>query len=259
MNKDGALPVGAVGGVRIRVHISFVALIALLSVQIFQQMGLNGTLWMWSRIGLAILCFLIHELGHAFAARFLGVKVFDVVLGPFGGMARLERLPVDPRIELLIAAAGPAANLAFLTLLLPIQVLDTGTALPTGGVLEWTALEFTLVIHAVMGTLNLIPAFPMDGGRILRAALSRKIGFGAATRHAVMIGRALAIASVIPAAFDHRFLAIALVGVFIWFAGSRELRSLRPTEDTTTEIIEPTHPQDPSSSHLPSPPDSELP
>lgn len=231
MSFDGAVPVGAIGGVRIRVHLSFLALIGLLSFQIYQQVGLIGALWMWSRIGLIVLCFLVHELGHAFAAKFLGVRVFDIVLGPFGGMARLEALPVDPKVELWISAAGPGANLAFLALLLPIQALDGGSLIPTGGVLQWSALEFTLVIHAVMGTVNLIPAFPMDGGRILRAALSRRIGFDAATRAAVHIGRGIGLAAMIPALFDRRMLAIALVGAFIWYSGSRELRMRRASAD----------------------------
>jgi Zn-dependent protease len=127
---------------------------------------------------------LLHELGHAFAARRYGIVVDEVVIHPLGGMAKLLWRAEDPGLEMRVAFAGPAVNLALAAASWgALQVVESRDA-------TWFA-AVSLGVNLVVGAGNLLPAFPMDGGRILRAALSRRIGRAEATRVAARIGRAI--------------------------------------------------------------------
>jgi Zn-dependent protease len=136
-------------------------------------------------------CVLLHELGHALMARRFGISTHDITLYPIGGVARLERMPRAPGAELLIALAGPAVNFAIVLGLIALFLV--------GGDLvnsySWVAtfLQQVLIVNLVLGLFNLIPAFPMDGGRVLRALLSGWLGRVRATMAAARIGRALAV------------------------------------------------------------------
>jgi stage IV sporulation protein FB len=137
-------------------------------------------------------CVLLHEFGHIFMARRFGVLTPDVILLPIGGVARLERIPSEPKQELLIAIAGPAVTLAIVLVL--YIVLAASGARPTIGELEPDndLLTFLLRVNLFLLLFNLIPAFPMDGGRVLRALLASRMGLLRATRVAATLGQVLA-------------------------------------------------------------------
>ncbi|MFO0888978.1 MAG: site-2 protease family protein [Isosphaeraceae bacterium] len=166
-------------------------------------------------------CVVLHELGHALMARRFGIETVNITLYPIGGVARLTRMPRAPGAELLIALAGPAVNFAIAAALIGLGfagLADFGTESGLGGFLGGL-----LVVNLMLGLFNLIPAFPMDGGRILRAVLSGWLGRGRATSVAATIGRTLAllfgIYSLLPWQFNLLHVALA---VFIYFAASME-------------------------------------
>ena len=125
-------------------------------------------------------CVLLHEFGHALAARRFGIGTADITLYPIGGVARLTRMPRAPGVELLIALAGPAVNLVIAAALYPLALASD-------------FLAELMAVNLVLALFNLIPAFPMDGGRVLRALLGGWIGRARATSFAAAVGRALAV------------------------------------------------------------------
>jgi Zn-dependent protease len=139
-------------------------------------------------------CVLLHEFGHALMARRFGIETEDITLYPIGGVARLRRLPRAPGAELLIALAGPAVNFAIVGTLVGLAFLGLDQVLLDmgfGALLGF--LEQLVAVNLVLGLFNLIPAFPMDGGRVLRALLSGVMGRSQATSIAAGIGRLLAV------------------------------------------------------------------
>jgi Zn-dependent protease len=169
-------------GIPFRLHWSFFGLVLFIVGRMVYMMGIHPGLLVG--IGLAIglsLSVGLHELGHALAARRYGIGTRDITLYPFGGVASIERMPEDPDQELVIAFAGPAVNFV---------LAGMGGWLWLG-----TSNQFVLVFvmtNLVMGAFNLIPAFPMDGGRVLRAILTKWMGFIPASRLSVRIGRVFA-------------------------------------------------------------------
>src|SRR5205807_2231720 len=132
-------------------------------------------------------CVVLHEFGHAFAAKAFGINTPDITLLPIGGVARLERMPEEPVQELIIAAAGPAVN-----------VIIAGCLFLTGGRFVYPPSpgmglhDVVLTINVVLVLFNLLPAFPMDGGRVLRALLATRLSYARATQIAASIGQACA-------------------------------------------------------------------
>src|SRR5688572_3515029 len=195
--------VGRIRGIDINVHPTF----ALIFIWVMYQWGGVGgfgtVLFGLVLMALVFGCVVLHELGHALMAQQFGVRVIDITLLPIGGVARVEMVPARPRTEVLIALAGPAVNVAIAVALLPPLLLlgvvqgfavfgdhlATPTILEPGGLLLYLVLTNVLLV-----VFNLLPAFPMDGGRLLRAGLSHYVGRERATRVAVWIGQGLAIA-----------------------------------------------------------------
>jgi len=165
-------------------------------------------------------CVVLHELGHALMARRFGIETLDITLYPIGGVARLQRMPRAPGAELLIALAGPAVNFAIVAGLLGLDWLGIG-GMEYGSSLGGF-LEGLLVVNLVLGLFNLIPAFPMDGGRVLRALLTGWLGRVRATSIAAMIGRALALAFGVYSLFNFNFLHMALAAFIYYVAGAEE-------------------------------------
>ncbi|MEO2026122.1 MAG: site-2 protease family protein [Fuerstiella sp.] len=139
-------------------------------------------------------CVVLHELGHALAARRFGVRTRDIILMPIGGVARLEKMPKHPREELIVAIAGPAVNVIIASVLLAITVPLIGV----DGLMTPTSLGTSLVgkviaVNLAMIVFNMLPAFPLDGGRVLRALLSLGMGHLRATRIAAKVGQTMAV------------------------------------------------------------------
>ncbi len=170
---------GRVAGINVFVHPTFL-LILLYSGT---QRGAGSLVLLLSTFA----CVLLHEFGHALMARRFGIETEDITLYPIGGVARLRRLPRAPGAELMIAIAGPAVNFAIVLIL--VALFSIGLAASPLGPFA----QDLLVVNLILGVFNLIPAFPMDGGRIFRALLSGWIGRAKATIVAATVGRTLAM------------------------------------------------------------------
>lgn len=213
-------------GIQLAVHASFVLLLAYYGYRGWQQGGLVGGLWSVAVIVLFFVCVVLHELGHSLTARRYGVRVPRILLLPIGGMAEMDQIPRRPSAELLITIAGPAVNFGLVVLFLPLvwrELLGT-VEIPDFSVAEMlTQLWWA---NLVMGTFNLLPVFPMDGGRIFRALLATQLPYLRATWWAVRVGQVLAVtlAAVAVLYFDN--LMAGVLFAFIFMAGGNEYRSL---------------------------------
>ncbi len=172
-------------------------------------------------------CVLLHELGHALTARHFGIGTHDITLYPIGGVARLERMSDKPLHELVIALAGPAVNVVIAALLVgvlaAVAFVDVGLVV---GSLAGLFLLRVLAVNVVMVLFNLIPAFPMDGGRVLRALLAMGLGEPRATRIAVHVGVVLACVLGIGGTLQFGNPWLMIIALFIIMAGQAELRGV---------------------------------
>lgn len=213
--------IGTLLGVPIRVHVTFLFLLVWFGA-VSSESGrgyLGGVVFLLLLFG----CVVLHELGHATMARRYGVKTSEIVLYPIGGVARLERIP-SGKAELLIAIAGPLVNLVLAALIWSglqfAPVSSPGSAEEmVGGPLAWQLLTANLTLFL----FNLIPAFPMDGGRILRAALSLGLGQERATTIASRVGQGLAILFALVAIFPGPVKPmLLLIALFVFLGAGQE-------------------------------------
>lgn len=204
-------------GIPTRIHFSFALILLWIGVSTWQTAHSSLAVLFGLGVVLAVFaCVLLHEFGHALVAKRFGIRTRRITLWPIGGVAELERSPDDPRAEMWIAAAGPLVNFAIAALLAPAVLV-----LGTGGLLG-TVLVGLLSANLMLGLFNLIPAFPMDGGRVFRALLERKRGRLRATEIAAKLGRWVALGVGLYALWTSQFL-LMLVAAFVYFAARREL------------------------------------
>lgn len=188
---------------------------------------------------LLFVCVTLHEFGHALVAKYYKVKVSDITLLPIGGVANLERMPDKPMQEFLIALAGPLVNFALAALLIPITIVAVGMQVSAGTVqgdtqqiirtMLSTAMQpgatnlviYLLVTNLLLGLFNLLPAFPMDGGRILRALLAMAMPYVQATRTAVLVGRIFAVLMAVWGIFGGGVIML-LIAFFVYVGGGAE-------------------------------------
>ncbi len=202
---------GSVLGFPVDLKFSFLLLLGLVFVAYGGLMGVFV-------VSLAFASVLLHELGHAVVARKLGVRVTGIELGFLGGAARMVDMPRRPNDEIAIAAAGPAVSLAL-----------AGAGIGLGALLHLPLVSTIGWINLVLAGFNLIPALPMDGGRILRAALAKRMSFVAATDAAVKVARVTAVAfGILGLMGAYQLLILA---PFLWMMGSREQVMARMVED----------------------------
>ncbi|MBK9336082.1 MAG: site-2 protease family protein [Lewinellaceae bacterium] len=224
-----ALSLPKIAGIAINIHWTFTILIAWI---VFTNLraGLDAVHigWMVLFVLSLFVCVTLHELGHALAARRYGIKTVDITLYPIGGVASLERMPEKPRQELVVALAGPLVNVVIMLLLLPVIanfdwpdketqtvfLIDQNSFLPMLGVVNiWLAM------------FNLIPAFPMDGGRVLRALLSMQMNRVKATETAATIGQIIAVGFVFAGFYLNPFLIF--IGLFIILGARAEAEMVK--------------------------------
>jgi stage IV sporulation protein FB len=222
-----------VSGIEVKVHWSF-ALILIWGAVIYGARGqgmVAGALYGMLVIVLLFVCVTLHEFGHAIAARRYGIKVPTITLLPIGGVASLERSPDKPLHELWIALAGPLVNIVLVLVLAPLAlVLNSGTTLganPNGWLLRATEpglgnlVAYLAAVNLLLALFNLLPAFPMDGGRVLRAVLALKLPYVRATRIAILVGRLVAIPLAIFGIIGGNILLL-LIAFFIYVGGGAE-------------------------------------
>ncbi|MEM7474833.1 MAG: M50 family metallopeptidase [Planctomycetota bacterium] len=167
-----------------------------------------------------------HEFGHAGAAAMYGIKTADITLLPIGGLARLTELPKNPLQELVIAVAGPAVNVVIAAVLGLLLLAGVQVPLIAPAIFEADILTQLLYANCFLCCFNLLPAFPMDGGRVLRSFLAMKASYIRATEIAARVGRWMALAFVI-AAFVFKIWTLIILALFVVIAGTMELWQVR--------------------------------
>ncbi len=182
-------------------------------------------------------CVLLHEFGHALMARHFGIATRDITLYPIGGVARLQGMGREPLEELFIAMAGPAVNIVIVLVLAAVLAPFGLQAVLEATEDETTGLAVSFLVHLLLANLvlalfNLIPAFPMDGGRILRGLLAVPLGHMRATAIAARLGMVLALGLILLPVVIYLLtgtwlIMLSLVGLFVFFAGRQELRVAR--------------------------------
>jgi len=216
------LKLGTFAGIEVFVHMTFALLIGWLGF-IYWTRG-NGLYSMLQGVFFILalfLCVVLHEFGHALTAKRYGIRTRDIILLPIGGVARLERMPENPRHELWVALAGPAVNIiiAFI-LFLWLQVSQTFVPFQNLTLTTGSFAERLLSANLFLALFNMLPAFPMDGGRVLRALLAIRLDYSRATQYAANIGQAMAFLFGILGFFANPFLLF--IGIFIWLGAAQE-------------------------------------
>jgi Zn-dependent protease len=218
-------------GTAVRIHVTFFLLLAWIAAVNWAKGGIAAATDAVVFIVVLFACVVLHEFGHVFAARRYGIRTSDVTLLPIGGVASLERMPEKPSQEIVVALAGPAVNLVIALLL--IVVLEARFDLSQMAQLEQaqsTLIGRVAAANMVLFAFNLIPAFPMDGGRVLRALLAASMGYTRATRVAAAIGQGLAVLFGFLGLMGNPLLV--LVAVFIFLAASGEAGYVQAREYT---------------------------
>ena len=202
--------IGKILGIDVFVHATFLVLLAWVAIASYRADGsLEKAL---AALALMLVVFgsvVLHELGHALTARRFGIRTRDIILLPIGGVARLERMPERPGQELLVAIAGPAVSLSLAAML---ELIGRTTGSPP--VIQ------VAQINLMLGLFNLLPAFPMDGGRILRAGLAWRGDRRRATTIAAKVGQAVALGLATLGLFGNPVLV--LIAAFVWFGAAAE-------------------------------------
>lgn len=228
-----------VRGIQLAVHFSFFILLAYVGWEGWQgdpqedvARGWEGMFWNIVMLLAFFTCVVLHELGHSFTAMHFGVGVRRILLMPIGGMAEFDRIPRQPGREFLITLAGPAVNFAIAALLWALVGVPAGW--PLGNV-EFAADargfgQLLLSWNLLMGCFNLIPVFPMDGGRIFRALLATRLPYLRATFVAATVGKVLAVVAALAAVLYFNRPLTAALFLFIFFAGEMEYRAVKRGE-----------------------------
>ncbi|NIM49799.1 MAG: CBS domain-containing protein [Gemmatimonadales bacterium] len=218
---------GRVSGIKIQVHWTFLIIIAWVVLLHVSQGASAAAMVGGVALVLAVFgCVVLHELGHALTAKRFGISTRDITLLPIGGVARLEKMPEKPREELLVAVAGPAVNCAIATLL----ALGLGLARAHQPVAEVTVVGGNLFaqlmwINVILVLFNLLPAFPMDGGRILRALLAYRLDYLRSTRIAAAVGQMMAILFGFVGLLSNPFLVV--IAIFVYLGAQAEAQQVQ--------------------------------
>ena len=231
----GSFKIGRAFGIEIRIHWTFFLLLAFFFFIGFRGNGSIGVALVTSGIIVALfVCVLLHEFGHSLVAQRLGIEVPDITLLPIGGLARLKSLPENPWDEVKIAVAGPLVNVVLAPVFFGIAFLMGADLLSTVNVLQGATsvgqvIAYLGLMNVALAVFNLIPAFPMDGGRVLRGLLATRLGTVRATDIASTVGQVFAIGFFILAFTTNNFL-LAFVALFIFFGASGEAQMVRQRE-----------------------------
>jgi stage IV sporulation protein FB len=223
-------------GTDVKVHFTFILLLAFLFAKAQMEDGVTAALTLTSMVVALFVCVLLHEFGHILMARHFGIRTRDVLLLPIGGVARLERIPEEPRQETLIALAGPTVTLGIIVALGAILQL-TGNP-PSFSPWDFdspAAAKQLFYMNVLLLGFNLLPAFPMDGGRVLRAVLARRMNYVRATRIAATLGQLIALVGGLVGIYQRDWMW-ALIALFIVLAAGQEANQV---EARAAQAMEP--------------------
>jgi len=218
-----AWKIGEYSGIAVYIHATFLLLLAWVGISHLVggeplSAAMGGVVFMLALFG----CVLLHEFGHALAARRFGIRTRDITLLPIGGMARLERMPEDPRQELWVAVAGPMVNVAIAaTLFVWLAASRALVPLETLSVAAGPFLERLLIVNVILVVFNMIPAFPMDGGRVLRALLAMRMEYTRATQTAANLGQGLAMLFGLFGLLSGQYMLL-FIALFVWIGAAQE-------------------------------------
>lgn len=213
--------IGRLFGIRIEVHVTFLLMVA--GLAIFGAEDARDAVRFAFDMLLVFACVLLHELGHALAAKRYGIATREIVLLPIGGVARLERMPEKPQQEVVVAIAGPLVNVMIATLLGLVLYGQHGDArVLLDRATQGHTLEYLLFANLAMIAFNMIPAFPMDGGRVLRALLAMFLPFPRATRIASLVGQGFALLFAFLGVFVFKSVILVFIALFVFLAAGEE-------------------------------------
>lgn len=216
-----SLKIARVGATSLYIHITFLLLVAWFAFSGWREGGAAGAGYAVAFVLLVFLCVVLHEYGHVVAAARYGIRTPSITLLPIGGLASLERMPERPAQELVVAIAGPLVNVAIFAVLMGVlgAHLDFRSfdAFDRPGI---SLVQELAAVNVMLVLFNLIPAFPLDGGRVLRALLSMRFDRAKATLYAARIGQAFAVVFAAIGFFGHPLLL--LIAVFLFFAAEAE-------------------------------------
>jgi Zn-dependent protease len=217
-----------IAGIDIHVHATFFLLLLWVGFGYWQMAGTFSAVASGVSFVLAIfVCVVLHELGHALTARHYGIATQHITLLPIGGIAALERMPDDPRQEIWVALAGPAVNVAIAGMLW-LAVGHSALIEPTSQPENFADLPFLerlMIANFMLATFNMLPALPMDGGRVFRAALATRMDHDKATEKAARVGRGIALCLGFIGLLASPVLVF--IAVFVWIGAAAELHASR--------------------------------
>jgi Zn-dependent protease/CBS domain-containing protein len=233
-----SISLGRVAGTEVRIHLTFFLLVAWFALSAGARGGQPAALDAVLFILAVFACVLAHEFGHVLTARAYGIGTRDITLLPIGGVASIERMPEKPGQELVIALAGPAVNLVIFAVL----VMSFGTGLTTASLNEPIDVQPDFVtrlalVNAMLFLFNLLPAFPLDGGRVLRALLTYRLGRARATRISAIIGQVIAFGLGFLGLFGNPLLIF--IALFIFLAAQQESYAVELSEATKAAPLQP--------------------
>jgi Zn-dependent protease/CBS domain-containing protein len=224
--------IGRLAGTDVRIHLTFFLLIAWFALSAGSRGGTTDAIVAVLFVLAVFACVLAHEFGHVLMAQRFGIKTRDVTLLPIGGVANIERMPEKPEQELAIALAGPAVNVVIATVLILAFGIDTDpqrlSASLTGSFSDF--VNRLALVNVILVVFNMLPAFPMDGGRVLRALLSFRLDRSLATRIAASIGQAVAFGLGFLGLFGNPLLLF--IALFVFLAASHESYAVEVSEAT---------------------------
>jgi len=216
-----------VTGIEVRIHVTFFLLLIFYAYLGWQKGGAPDALYGLAFISSLFVCVLLHEFGHAFAARIFGIRTPDITLLPIGGVARLERMPRNPYEELVVALAGPAVNVVIAAAI----AIFLGRFNNFADFLHFDRLGGSFLtqlatINILLVVFNMIPAFPMDGGRVLRALLAIKLPHAKATMIAGRVGQVLAVGFGIWGIYQNNFILL-FIAMFVFMGAQQEIAAAK--------------------------------
>jgi Zn-dependent protease/CBS domain-containing protein len=217
---------GRFAGIDVDIHVTFIFLLVWIAIVEYQRGGAGGAIDGVVFILAVFASVVLHEYGHALTARRYGVRTRNITILPIGGVASLERIPSEPKQELVIAIAGPVVTVAIAAVLYVALLLSGQSVTPVD--LDVPGANFVnrlMWVNVALALFNLLPAFPMDGGRVLRAGLALRLDYVKATSVAASIGRLFAILFGIAGFFSNPFLLF--IALFVWMGATGESWSVQ--------------------------------